>query len=95
MRRYTRDQRIAGGKLGTAVTVVRIRRARDLGLIPMKTVILSESQRLDHIAHRYLGDSQLWWILAATSDIGWGLQVPPGTIIKVPLDMGAIQKIIG
>ena len=95
MRRYTRDQRIAGGLLGSSQTTFRIRRARDLGLIPMRQVILSESQRLDHLANKYLNDAQLWWVLAATSDIGWGLQVPPGTIINIPLDMSAISKIVG
>ena len=95
MRRYTRDQRIAGGKLATSQTTVRIRRAKELGLIPVRTIVLSEAQRLDHLAHRYLGNSQDWWILAALSDIGWGLQVPPGTIISVPTDMTAIKRIVG
>jgi len=95
MKRYTRDQRIAGGKLATSQTTVRLRRARDLGLIPTTKIILSETQRLDHLAHKYLGDSQLWWVLAAMSDIGWGLQLPPGTIIRVPTDMSAVTQIVG
>ena len=95
MRRYTRDQRIAGGKLATSQTTVRIRRARELGLIPTETFILSETQRLDHLAHKYLGNSQLWWVLAALSDIGWGLQLAPGTIIRIPTNMTAIKRIVG
>ena len=95
MKRYTRDQRIAGGKLATSQTTVRLRRARELGLIPTRTIILSETQRLDHLAHKYLGDSTLWWILAAMSDIGWGLQLAPGTIIRVPTNMSAIERIVG
>ena len=95
MRRYTRDQRIAGGKLAASQTTVRIRRARELGLIPTQTIILTETQRLDHLAHKYLGNSQLWWVLAALSDIGWGLQLAPGTIIRVPTNMSAIERIVG
>ena len=57
MRRYNRDQRISGGKLQSAQAVSRIRRARDFGLLPTKEVILQSSQRLDHLAHEYLGDS--------------------------------------
>ena len=95
MRRYTRDQRIAGGKLQTAQTTNRIRRARELGLIPTREVVLQETQRLDHLAQRYLGSSHLWWVLAALSDIGWGLQLAPGTIIRVPLETNSLNAIIG
>tara|TARA_B100000700_G_C14636553_1_gene665332 strand:- start:246 stop:533 length:288 start_codon:yes stop_codon:yes gene_type:complete len=95
MRRYTRDQRIGGGKLQTAKTVTRLRRAKELGLIPTKQVVLKESQRLDHLAAEYLGNSRLWWVLAALSDIGWGLQLPPGVVINVPTQMGPIESIVG
>lgn len=95
MKRYNRDQRIAGGKLQTARTVSRIRRARELGLINTREIVIKESQRLDHLAQEYLGNSHQWWILAALSEIGWGLQVPPGTIIRVPVEMGSITSIIG
>ena len=95
MRRYNKDKRIRGGKLETAKTVNAIRRAREFGLIPTTEITLTESQRLDHLAQQYLGNSRLWWILAALSDIGWGLQLPPGTIVRVPTDISAIQQIVG
>ena len=95
MRRYSRDQRIAGGKLQTSKTTIRIRRARELGLIPTREITLKESQRLDHLAQERLGNSHLWWVLAALSDIGWGLQIPAGTIIRVPLEINSIRSIVG
>ena len=95
MRRYSKDKRIRGGKLETAKTVNAIRRAKEYGLIPTREVVLTESQRLDHLAHEFLGSSRLWWILAALSDIGWGLQLPAGTIVKVPTDITAVKAIIG
>jgi len=95
MRRYSRDQRIAGGKLQTSKTTTRIRRARELGLIPTREITLKESQRLDHLAQEHLGNSHLWWVLAALSDIGWGLQIPAGTIIRVPLEINSIRSIVG
>lgn len=95
MKRYIRDSRIAGGKLASAEAVTKIRRARELGLIPTKDYIIQESQRLDHLANKFFQDSQLWWVLAALSDIGWALQVPPGTIIRVPKDLEAIKRIVG
>tara|TARA_R110001592_G_scaffold270009_7_gene536314 strand:+ start:49 stop:336 length:288 start_codon:yes stop_codon:yes gene_type:complete len=95
MRRYTKDKRIRGGKLETAKSVSALRRAKEYGLIPIKEIVLTESQRLDHIAHEYLGNSRDWWIIAALSDIGWGLQLPPGTILYVPTDISAIRAIVG
>ena len=95
MKRYNRDQRIAGGKLQSAQAVMRIRRARDLGLIQTRSITLTESQRLDHLAHENLGSSHLWWVLAALSDIGWGLQLPAGTIINIPIDLGPIRTLVG
>ena len=95
MKRYTRDQRIRGGKLQSARAVMLIRRANDFGLIPTISIKIKEEQRLDHIAHEHLGDSTLWWVLAALSGIGWGLQVPSGTIIKIPIDINSIKAIVG
>jgi len=94
-KRYNRDQRIAGGKLQTAKTVTRIRSARDFQLLSTRTIVLQSAQRLDHLAHKHLGDSKLWWVLAALSDIGWAMQLPAGTIITIPVDMGPIRAIIG
>ena len=95
MKRYTRDQRIRGGKLQTAKSVMLIRRANDFGLMPTISIKIKEEQRLDHLAFEHLRDSELWWVLAALSGIGWGLQVPPGTIIKIPIDINSIKAIVG
>ena len=49
---------------------------------------------MDIIAHSEYGDGRLWWVIAAASGIGWGLQVPPGTIIKMPSNVG-VALVIG
>lgn len=95
MRRYKRDQRIGGGILQSAQSVAVLRRARDFGLLNLREVILKESQRLDHIAFKELGDPHAWWIIAALSDIGWGMQLPAGTILKIPLNLQVIQSLVG
>ena len=95
MKRYLRDPRIAGGKLASATAVPKIRRARELGLIPTRDYIVQESLRLDLLANKFFQDPQLWWVLATLSDIGWGLQIPPGTIIRVPQNLDAIKRIVG
>jgi len=95
MRRYSGDRRIAGGKLSTAEAVTRIRRANDLGLLNCYYIVLTESRRLDHIAHDKLGDSNLWWVLSALSGIGWSMQVPPGTLVKIPKNIAEIMALVG
>ena len=95
MRRYNRDQQIAGRKLQTAKAVNNLRRAQQFGLIKTFTVVITESKRLDHLAEEYLGSSQDWWILAALSGIGWGMQIPPGTIIHIPKSISTVQSLVG
>lgn len=93
--RYQKDTIIgAPQRLSTAEAVNRIRRAQAAGFIPTRELILVEGQRLDQLAGQLYGDGRLWWILAATSNIGWGLQVPPGTRILIPQDIGRVLELV-
>lgn len=71
-----------------AINVVRTLIGRKI--LKTKDLALREGERLDHVAFEYYGDTRLWWVIAAASDIGWGLQCPPGTYIRIPLDLGMI-----
>ena len=51
---------------------------------------MQEGERLDTIAGKIYGDSNYWWVIAAASGIGWPLQVPPGTLLRIPEDLGAV-----
>lgn len=84
-----------GTQYGTSQAIAAVRQAVKLGTIPIVTSInVTEGQRLDHLAALYYQDSRYWWVLAAASEIGWGLQVPPGTLINVP-DINAVSSLIG
>lgn len=84
-----------GSQYGTSRVVASIRLGVKNGLIPLVDVItITGNQRLDHLAATYYNDSRFWWVLAAASEIGWGLQVPPGTIINVP-SLDAVTAITG
>ena len=94
--RYRRTRRLNGGKkLGTSRVSAILRAAAKSGRIPCRDYVLSEDERLDHIAGKYLGNGDLWWVIAAVSGIGWGLQVPPGTRIKIPTDLSKVMVYIG
>lgn len=93
--RYARDGLSASGEGLTLTRAVPfIRRAIKSGRItPQQTFTVTQADRLDTIAGEVYGDSRYWWVLAAASDIGWGLQVPPGTIINV-IDLQTVERFI-
>lgn len=58
--------------------------AVEAGRIDYSVRIMEEGERLDTLSGLTYGDSSLWWIIAAASGIGWGMQVPPGTVLRIP-----------
>ena len=94
MRRYFLDPRVQGGRIyGTAQTSNAIYQAVLARRI--KVIIARETDRLDVMAGIAYGDSTLWWVIAAASGIGWGLQVPAGTVISVPVELGEVAIFAG
>ena len=92
--RYARSSKLAfGAQHGTSIAVSRIRAAMRAGTLPYDEILVRGEERLDTLAGAIYGDARYWWVLAATSDIGWGLQVPPGTIIKIP-QLEAISNLV-
>lgn len=92
--RYTRTPVLAySSQYATSVAIQMIRKAVKDGYVPVKDYVLHDTERLDMLAGQLYGDGRYWWVLAATSNIGWGLQVPPGTIIKIP-QLSDVLKIV-
>jgi hypothetical protein len=94
MSRYIRDDMIGNLRFGTTNSIERIRRAHKNGAISTRRMVLKSGQRLDTIAGAVLGDSSLWWTIAALSGIGWGLQVPPGTRLIVPVTAAEVEDFV-
>lgn len=93
--RYSFVKKIRNGKYyGTAYTTALIFNAIEKGQIDYITVELKEKQRLDHIAGSVYQNSEYWWIIAAASGIGWGLQVPPGTILRIPTSIENVMSVL-
>jgi hypothetical protein len=82
-----------GYQRGTSLTIVRIRAAIKAGSLQYREITLRGVQRLDTIAGEEYGDGRYWWIIAAASEIGWGLQAPPGTLLKIPVLLDALAYI--
>lgn len=88
--RYRSDPQISMGKQLSSASATRVIRERmGRGIRVIQTLILTGDDRLDTLAGSIYGNSKYWWVLAAASEIGWGMQVPPGTIIKV-VDLNSV-----
>ena len=95
LRRTSRTPIINGGRsYGTSESGIVIKKAIDNNEVRFTTRILRAGERLDIIAGQVYGDSNLYWIIASASAIGWPLQVPPGTIINIP-NLEDITKLVG
>lgn len=93
--RYRRtDVLDLGRQYGTGRAHETIRDAIKNGTLRYEGTTLKEAQRLDHLAGAYYSNARYWWIIAAASDIGWGLQVPAGTFIRVP-DLDQVIRLVG
>lgn len=93
--RYARSPVLAFGmQFGTSRVREVIQSAIKESRISTKTMVVRGAERLDTIAGAVYGDGRYWWVLAAASDIGWGMQIPPGTIIRIP-DLSDIAAIVG
>jgi len=93
--RYRRSSRIkAGTQLSTSnISALIYSNVRE-GNITTFNYVLKEGERLDQLAGRYLGNGDLWWVIAAASGIGWMLQAAPGTRIKIPDNVGQIMSYV-
>jgi len=60
------------------------------GQISFTAKKLNRFERLDSLAAEAYGDPSYWWIIAAASGIGWGLQLPPGTIVRIPSNLSQV-----
>ena len=93
--RYAQSPRLNfAAQYGTSIAASIIRSAIANNTIAVQTTVIRGVERLDTMAGVIYVDSRYWWILAAASDIGWGLQVPPGTVIKIP-SLEDVSRLVG
>jgi hypothetical protein len=91
--RYKFSKKIRGSRyFGTSNVSHKISKKVDSGEISTTNIILAEGQRLDQLAGATYGDSSLWWIIAAASNIGYCLQVQAGTLIRIPVSLNEVYN---
>jgi hypothetical protein len=92
--RYAFVRRLDGNSIATTDVSSRIYFAVQRNQIGYNTFKLTDLQRLDHVAAKTYGDATLWWVIAAASGIGWSMQCPAGTVLRVPSDLNQVFDLI-
>jgi hypothetical protein len=94
--RYLNAPRLNNGKsFGTTEMARKVWNAVESGNVEFVFHKMQENERLDILAGQIYGEGRNWWIIAAASGIGWGLQVPPGTILRIPTSLDFIRELGG
>lgn len=89
------DTQVTGSHLTTTVfpTYSRGYRQKDL-FENVKTweYVTVRGDRLDVLAAKHLGDDQMWWVLAYGNVINMPLDLPAGTVLKIPFDVSDVTR---
>ena len=80
--------------VGISQSCYKIYSAVDNGRINYSVHVLEQGERLDYLAGVNYGDSSFWWVIAAASGIGYALQVPPGTILRIPTSISQVFEVL-
>ncbi len=64
----------------------------DLSKIPTINIRVSNYDRLDVLAAKFLGSGEYWWIIAMINDISWAFSFEEGQILKIPQDVNDFLK---
>ena len=54
----------------------------------------SDSKRIDLIAWKYYRDVRLWWVIAEFNNISNPLEIPSGTVLRIPAYERVQMKVI-
>jgi len=54
-----------------------------------------EGDRIDLIAHRYLGRADLWWVVCDYNDIFFPLELPLGQVLRIPSSEQVQMRFLG
>lgn len=79
--RYEECEKLKDGGqeyLGVRLPVGHVLRADDW----FCTVVTGD--RLDVLAHRYFGSTELWWIICDWNSIAFSLELKAGTVLRIP-----------
>ena len=71
-------------------------RMEDLDNVPHTVIKFKETDRLDHLAQRFLGSATYWWIICMMNGLEnpFSYKLLPGFLLKVPNTIDSILSLI-
>mgnify|MGYP001558493041 CR=1 FL=1 len=57
---------------------------------------IQDGQRIDALAHSFLGDGRYWWIICLANGINFplGNEMKPGTLLRIPTNANRVLSMI-
>ena len=92
--RYSYASVFEGKSISNSDCVRIIQRGIETGQIDIETSVLAGNQRLDVLSGQIYGSSEFWWVIAAASGIGWGMQLPAGTLLRIPKNINQVLVLL-
>ena len=92
--RYSYVPNVDGKSISNSNSTNIIQQGIKQGEIDVEIISLVGNQRLDVLSGQFYGTSEFWWVIAASSGIGWGLQVPAGTLLRVPKNINKVLALL-
>lgn len=56
------------------------------------SVRITDSDRMDTLAHKYFNDGTLYWVIMLVNEIHWPWDFASGQIIRIPVDVNDVLK---
>ena len=68
----------------------------DLLIIPHTIIKFKETDRLDHLAERFLGSATYWWAICLMNDLNnpFSYKLLPGFLLRIPNTIDSILSLI-
>ena len=68
----------------------------ELAAIPHTIIKFKETDRLDHLAERFLGSATYWWAICLMNDLDnpFSYRLLPGFLLKIPNTVDSILSLI-
>ena len=69
---------------------------QSLSIIPHTVITYKETDRLDSLAEKFLGNGRYWWAICLMNDLDnpFSYNLLPGRLLKIPNDMDHILNLV-
>jgi hypothetical protein len=67
---------------------------KELDKIRTLSIRVTDQDRLDTLAFKHLGSGEYWWVIAEINELKWAWDFVPGQVMKIPLDIEDVLRLI-